>query len=75
MISPLQFVRFPILVPPRTIIATFDTDKNGMLSEAEVRAARTLVDTDANGMISFTEWRTYVLANLPPAPPTVPPTP
>lgn len=68
--------QFPIPVSLRPVMRFFDTDRNGFVSALEFSAAIALVDTDGDGSVSFTEWKTYVLAQLPTMPlPTMPPAP
>jgi Ca2+-binding EF-hand superfamily protein len=67
--QPLPQPRDPgMMCPP--ILRVFDTNKNGLLTTAEINAMKAVLDTDADGRISFEEWKTYVEAHpemLPPS--------
>jgi Ca2+-binding EF-hand superfamily protein len=60
---------FAIPMPP--ILSSFDTNKDHMLSPAEVDAVIAAVDGDSDGKVSTEEWKTYLLAH----PELLPPTP
>ena len=69
----------PPMPPPPALpcpppLKAFDTDNNGRLSTAEIRAMMTALDTNADGHISPEEWGAYLKAH-PEAPPEPPPAP